>query len=284
MPRKGLGKGLSALIPDMEPEAVERVQDLPIDRIQPNPYQPRKRFDDARLGELAESIRVHGIVQPLVVRKAGDGYELVVGQRRLLAAKMAGLAEVPVVVSDLGDAEMIQVALIENLQREDLNPMEEAESYRRLVEEFGLTQDELAGVLGRSRPSIANTLRLLNLQPEVQEVVSRGTISMGHARALLAIQDSALQVEACRRIVDQELSVRETEELVRRVLASGRVGLKGEDEKQERPRDPEITSLEEKLRRAFGTQVRIVQGKKKGRIEIEYYSDEDLERILALVL
>ncbi|MGE5585323.1 MAG: ParB/RepB/Spo0J family partition protein [Bacillota bacterium] len=284
MPRKGLGKGLSALIPDMEPEAVERVQDLPIDRIQPNPYQPRKRFDDARLGELAESIRVHGIVQPLVVRKAGDGYELVVGQRRLLAAKMAGLAEVPVVVSDLGDAEMIQVALIENLQREDLNPMEEAESYRRLVEEFGLTQDELAGVLGRSRPSIANTLRLLNLQPEVQEVVSRGTISMGHARALLAIQDSALQVEACRRIVDQELSVRETEELVRRVLASGRVGVKGEDEKQERPRDPEITSLEEKLRRAFGTQVRIVQGKKKGRIEIEYYSDEDLERILALVL
>lgn len=257
---------------------------MPIDRIQPNPYQPRKRFDDAKLAELAESIRVHGIVQPLVVRKAGDGYELVVGQRRLLAAKMAGLAEVPVVVSDLGDAEMIQVALIENLQREDLNPMEEAESYRRLVEEFGMTQDELARVLGRSRPSIANTLRLLNLQPEVQEVVSRGTISMGHARALLAIQDSALQVEACRRIVEQELSVRETEELVRRVLASGRVGVKGEDEKQERPRDPEITSLEEKLRRAFGTQVRIVQGKKKGKIEIEYYSEEDLERILALVL
>lgn len=282
MPRKGLGKGLSALIPDMQPEDAEKVQELPIDRIQPNPYQPRKRFDDAKLAELAESIKAHGIVQPLVVRKAGDGYELVVGQRRLLAARMAGLAEVPVVVSDLDDAEMIQVALIENLQREDLNPMEEAESYRRLVEEFGMSQEELAGVLGRSRPSIANTLRLLNLQPEVQEVVSRGTISMGHARALLAIQDPALQVEACRHVVEQELSVRETEDLVRRVLASGRVG--GKEKREERPKDPEIASLEEKLRRAFGTQVRIIRGKKKGKIEIEYYSDDDLERILALVL
>lgn len=282
MPRKGLGKGLSALIPDMQPEDAERVQELPIDRIQPNPYQPRKRFDDAKLAELAESIKAHGIVQPLVVRKAGDGYELVVGQRRLLAARMAGLAEVPVVVSDLDDAEMIQVALIENLQREDLNPMEEAESYRRLVEEFGMSQEELAGVLGRSRPSIANTLRLLNLQPEVQEVVSRGTISMGHARALLAIQDPALQVEACRYVVEHELSVRETEDLVRRVLASGRVG--GKEKREERPKDPEIASLEERLRRVFGTQVRIIPGKKKGKIEIEYYSDDDLERILALVL
>ncbi|MGE5594345.1 MAG: ParB/RepB/Spo0J family partition protein [Betaproteobacteria bacterium] len=282
MPRKGLGKGLSALIPDMQPEDSERVRELPIDRIQPNPYQPRKRFDDAKLAELAESIKAHGIVQPLVVRKVDEGYQLVVGQRRLLAARMAGLAEVPAVVADLDDSEMIQVALIENLQREDLNPMEEAESYRRLVEDFGMSQEELAGVLGRSRPSIANTLRLLNLQPEVQEVVSRGTISMGHARALLAIQDPALQVETCRHVVRQELSVRETEDLVRRVLAAGGIG--GREKKEERPKDPEIASLEERLRRAFGTQVRIIPGKKKGKIEIEYYSDDDLERILALVL
>lgn len=282
MPRKGLGKGLSALIPDMQPEDSERVRELPIDQIQPNPYQPRKRFDDAKLAELADSIKAHGIVQPVVVRKVDDGYQLVVGQRRLLAARMAGLAEVPAVVTELDDSEMIQVALIENLQREDLNPMEEAESYRRLVEDFGMSQEELAGVLGRSRPSIANTLRLLNLQPEVQEVVSRGTISMGHARALLAIQDPALQVETCGHVVREELSVRETEELVRRVLAAGRIGEKGK--KDERPKDPEIASLEERLRRAFGTQVRIIPGKKKGKIEIEYYSDEDLERILALVL
>lgn len=282
MPRKGLGKGLSALIPDVRPEDAERVQELPIDQIRPNPYQPRKRFDDAKLAELAESIKAHGIVQPLVVRRAGEEYELVVGQRRLLAARMAGLAEVPVVVSDLGDAEMIQVALIENLQREDLNPIEEAESYRRLVEEFSMSQEELARVLGRSRPSIANTLRLLNLQPEVQEAVSRGTISMGHARALLAIQEPALQVEACRHVIERELSVRETEDLVRRVLASGRVA--GEETKEEKSKDPEIASLEERLRRVFGTQVRIIPGKKKGKIEIEYYNDDDLERILALVL
>ncbi|MDH7495853.1 MAG: ParB/RepB/Spo0J family partition protein [Bacillota bacterium] len=282
MPRKGLGKGLSALIPDMRPEDAERVQELPIDQIRPNPYQPRKRFDDAKLAELAESIKAHGIVQPLVVRTAGEGYELVVGQRRLLAARMAGLSEVPVVVSDLEDAEMIQVALIENLQREDLNPMEEAESYQRLVTEFAMSQEELARVLGRSRPSIANTLRLLNLQPEVQEAVSRGTLSMGHARALLAIQDPALQVEACRHVIEKELSVRDTEELVRRVLASGQVAAK--EAKQDKPKDPEIASLEERLRRVFGTQVRIIPGRKKGKIEIEYYNDDDLERILALVL
>jgi len=282
VPKKGLGRGLSALIPDIEAGDAGKVQQLAVERIQPNPYQPRKRFDEGKLAELAESIKAHGIVQPLVVRKVGDGYELVVGQRRLLAARMAGLVEVPVLVNDLGDAEMIQVALIENLQREDLNPMEEAESYRRLVEEFAMTQDEVAGLLGRSRPSIANTLRLLNLHPEVQEIVSRGTISMGHARALLGIQDPGLQLETCKHVVEQALSVRETEELVRRVLASGRMS--GSEEKEERPKDPEIASLEEKLRRAFGTQVRIVPGKKKGKIEIEYYSDEDLERILALVL
>lgn len=282
MPKKGLGKGLSALIPDVAVADTGRIRELPIDRIRPNPFQPRKHFDESKLSELAESIKTHGVVQPLVVRSAGDGYELVVGQRRLRAARMADLEQVPVVVTELDDIEMIQVALIENLQREDLNPIEEAESYRRLVEEFGVTQEELAEALGRSRPSISNIMRLLNLHPEVQAIVSRGTISMGHARALLAIEDPALQTEACKRVVEQDLSVRETEGLVRRVLATGR--LDGKEKRREGPRDPEIVSLEERLRRAFGTQVRIVPGKKKGKIEIEYYSDEDLERILALVL
>ncbi len=282
MPKKGLGKGLSALIPDTSVLGTERVTHLRIDSIRPNPFQPRKHFDESKLAELAQSIKAHGIVQPLVVRAVGDAYELVVGQRRLRAARMAGLEQVPVTITEVDDAEMVQVALIENLQREDLNPLEEAESYRRLVEEFGVTQEDLAETLGRSRPSISNTMRLLNLDPEVQAVVSRGTISMGHARALLSIQDPDLQKEACRRVVEQELSVRETEGLVRRVLAAGR--MEAQESARAHPKDPEIVSLEERLRRAFGTQVRILPGKKKGKIEIEYYSEEDLERIIALVL
>lgn len=282
MPKRVLGKGLSALIPGVAAADAETVRQLPVDQIRPNPFQPRKHFDEAKLSELAQSIKVHGIVQPLVVRPAGDAYELVVGQRRLQAAVMAGLERVPAVVSELGDVEMVQIALIENLQREDLNPIEEAECYRRLIEEFGATHEELAETLGRSRPTISNTMRLLNLHPEVQGLVSRGTISMGHARALLSIEDLDLQREACARVVQEGLSVRETEGLVKRVLATGRLARAGAE--RARSKDPEIVSLEEKLRRALGTQVRIVQGKRKGRIEIEYYGDEDLERILAIVL
>lgn len=282
MPKRGLGKGLSALIPDTAVADTGEVRQLPVDRIRPNPFQPRKHFDEAKLSELAQSIKAHGIVQPLVVRPAGDQYELVVGQRRLQAAAIAGLDSVPAVVSEVSDMEMVQVALVENLQREDLNPIEEAEAYRRLVEEFGATQEELAETLGRSRPTISNTMRLLNLHPEVQAIVSRGTISMGHARALLGIEELTLQKEACARVVELELSVRETERLVKRVLATGRIDEKGNG--RERTKDPEIVSLEDRLRHALGTQVRILPGKKKGKIEIEYYGDEDLERILAIVL
>jgi ParB family chromosome partitioning protein len=280
--KRGLGRGLSALIPDMETIRGQEVRELPIDEIQPNPFQPRKRFDESKLAELAESIRQHGIVQPLVVRQKGNSYELVVGQRRLEAARIVGLERVPVIVNAFEDIEMVQVALIENLQREDLNAIEEAEAYRRLIEEFGMTQEGLAKVLGRSRPAIANTIRLLNLSPEVQEIVSRGTISMGHARALLAIDNLRLQEKVCRHIVGKQLSVRETEKVVRRVVATGRLEKAKTGTNQ--AKDPHIVSIEERLRRALGTQVRVCPGKKKGKIEIEYYTDEDLERILSLVL
>lgn len=282
MAKRGLGRGLSALIPDIEGIARQEVRELPVDEIQPNPFQPRKQFDESKLEELAESIRQHGIVQPLVVRRKGNSYELVAGQRRLQAARIIGLERVPVVVNTFEDIEMVQVALIENLQREDLNVIEEAEAYRRLIEEFGMTQEELAKALGKSRPTITNTMRLLNLSPKVQEIVSRGTISMGHARALLAVDDLRLQEKVCKRVVDKQLSVRETEEIVRRIVATGR--LKEAPPAKKREKDPHIASVEEMLRRALGTQVRVCPGKKKGKIEIEYYSDEDLERILSLVL
>ncbi|NLA07601.1 MAG: ParB/RepB/Spo0J family partition protein [Firmicutes bacterium] len=282
MAKRGLGRGLSALIPDIETITGQEIRELPINEIQPNPFQPRKRFDESKLAELAESIRQHGIVQPLVVRQKGDTYELVVGQRRLQAARIIGLETVPVIVNAFEDIEMVQVALIENLQREDLNVIEEAEAYKRLIEEFGMTQEELARVLGKSRPAITNTIRLLNLSPEVQEIVSRGTISMGHARALLAVDDLRLQEKVCRYIVDKQLSVRETEEVVRRVVATGR--LEKAKARKNQMKDPHIVSIEERLRRVLGTQVRVCPGKKKGKIEIEYYSDEDLERILSLVL
>lgn len=282
MAKRGLGRGLKALIPDIETAVDHEIKELPIDGILPNPFQPRKRFDESKLEELGESIRQHGIVQPLVVRQKGNSYELVVGQRRLQAARIVGLEKVPVVVRHFEDIEMVQVALIENLQREELNPMEEAEAYNQLVEEFGMTQEELAKVLGRSRPTITNTLRLLNLSPEVQAIVSRGTITMGHARALLAITDLRLQRKLCAHVVEKQLSVRETEELVRKVAATGE--LHKPKVKSEQRKDPHIIEIEGKLRRALGTQVRVRQGRKKGKIEIEYYNDEDLERILSLML
>ncbi len=282
MAKRGLGRGLSALIPDIETISGQQVRELPTDEILPNPFQPRKRFDKLKLAELAESIKQHGIVQPLVVRQKDNDYELVVGQRRLEAARILGLERVPVIVNALEDIEMVQVALIENLQREDLDAIEEAGAYSRLIDEFGMTQEELAKVLGRSRPTITNTIRLLNLSPNVQENVSRGTISMGHARALLSIDNLRLQEKVCKHLIDRQLSVRETEKLVRRVVAMG--GLEKAKTKAEQEKDPHIVSIEERLRRVLGTQVRVFPGKKKGKIEIEYYSDEDLERILDLVL
>lgn len=277
--KRGLGRGLAALIPTAEP-GDEPVREVPVGQIRPNGFQPRRVFDEEKLAELAESVRAHGILQPVVVRAVIGGFELVAGERRWRAAQMAGLDRVPVVVRELSDAEMMELALIENLQREDLNPLEEAAAYQRLLDEFGLTQEELARRVGKSRSHIANTIRLLNLPSEVQESVSRGTISMGHARALLGLEDQALEVEVCRRVSEKGLSVRETENLVRSLLTKKKAGQRKKEERL----DPWLNEVANSLKRALATQVRIRPGKRGGKIEIEYYSAEDLERLAELLL
>ncbi|HHV61178.1 MAG TPA: ParB/RepB/Spo0J family partition protein [Firmicutes bacterium] len=287
MAKGGLGKGLRALIPDTNLEGDEGVVEVGVDLLSPNPYQPRRDFDPEKLRELGESIKLHGIVQPLIVRRTGEGYQIVAGERRWRAARQAGLEKVPVIVRDVDDKAMIQIALIENLQRQDLNPIEEAEAYRRLIVEFSFTQEQLADMLGRSRPVIANAMRLLNLPADIQQSVSRETISVGHARALLALPDEALQRSVCEKVIREGLSVRETEELVKKLISgSGNVSRETSSRVRRKMRhtDPNLLDIEDRLKHALGTQVRILPGKKKGKIEIEFYSEEDLERILALVL
>lgn len=281
MVKKGLGKGLRALIPDETNVMKEQVTEISIDLIQPNPYQPRRQFDEDKLEELVESIRQHGVLQPLVVRPLEGGYQLIVGERRWRAARRAGLSMVPVVIRDVDEIEMMELALIENLQREDLTPIEEAQAFHRLINEFGLTQEELAEVVGRSRSGIANTLRLLNLPEDVQDNVSRGTLSMGHARALLALNNSEQQIEAAELVVKRGLSVRQTEELVRRLVAREKSAAQ---EVAAMALDPILQDIEDRLRRTLGTRVRISPGEKRGKIVIDYYSKDDLERILSILM
>lgn len=284
MPRPVLGRGLKALISEgAQNFDGNSIVEVPIDRIQPNPYQARRSFDDERLAELAESIKGHGILQPLLVRRRGEGFELAAGERRWRAARLAGLTTVPVVVKEMGDEEIARIGLVENLQREDLNPMEEARAYKRLIDEFGVTQDDLAETLGKSRPAITNTLRLLNLPDEIQGHVSRGTISMGHARALLALEDAQLQVQVCNEIIAKGISVRQTEELVRK-LTTRKAGLASGRPRAQQRLDPDLENIRERIEQALGTRVLIRPGRKKGRIEIEYYSDEDLQRILEALI
>ncbi len=271
--RKGLGRGLEALLPDLALEAREGVREIPVDEIRPRPGQPRRTFREESLQELAASMREHGVVQPLIVRKvAGGGYELVAGERRWRAARLAGMKTVPAIVRPLSDAQALEVSLIENLQREDLNPLEEAEAYRQLMEIVGLTQEQLAERVGKSRSHIANMLRLLSLPDEVKEYVSRGTLSMGHARALLSLPSAAAQIALARKVARQGLSVRQVEAAV-----------KGRGRRPSRSEEPELRHIEDRLRMALGTQVRVVQGRKRGKIEIMYYSPEDLERLLELL-
>ncbi|MGE5577139.1 MAG: ParB/RepB/Spo0J family partition protein, partial [Syntrophothermus sp.] len=214
MVRQVLGRGLGALIQEVDSVDQSAVRNLPISAIKPNPFQPRQHFDEEKLAELAASIKEHGVVQPLILRQREEGYELVAGERRWRAAQLAGLKEVPVVVKGLNDLQMMQIALVENLQREDLNPLEEARAYARLLNEFSMTQEEIAFTVGKSRPVVANTLRLLHLPEEIQESVSRGTISMGHARTILGLESPEQQITAWEKILKDQLSVRETERLV----------------------------------------------------------------------
>jgi ParB family transcriptional regulator, chromosome partitioning protein len=271
--RPALGRGLSALIPDAPPPATqERALDVDIDLLQPNKFQPRTQMDDGRIEELARSIRSNGVIQPIVVRKAENGYEIVAGERRWRASQRAGLLKVPVVVRDIPDDRLLAAALIENIQREDLNPIEEAHAYRRLGDEFGLTQEQIAESVGKDRSSVANYVRLLRLPPEVRDHVGGRTLSMGHARALLSLPDAESQLRVSHEVVQKGLSVRDTEALVKRAVSPA-------PEKAEAPKDVHTRAAEDRLRFALGTRVRIARKGKGGRIEIDFSDENELQRI-----
>jgi len=279
--KKALGRGLDALIPDiegLETSSREYFQ-CNIELIRPNRYQPRRRFPEEELAELARSIEEQGIIQPLLVKRDHDGYELVAGERRLRAAKKAGLRQVPVIVKAVTDTELLLMSIVENVQREDLNPLEEAEAYYRLIAEFNLTQDQASKRIGKSRSSIANILRLRQLPEPIKAGITDGTLSMGHARALLGAETPAQQNAAWRAIVSKGLSVRETERMINR-MKSAKI-------KPESPAtDSEeiyFTSLAEDLSRRFGTQVQIKRYGQKGTVNIKFYSDDDLDRVLSLL-
>ena len=280
MNRKALGRGLGALLSsdstvDLGPEPTE----VEVDLIVPGPMQPRTHFDEGSLEGLADSIRSHGIVQPLLVRRHGDRYELIAGERRWRAARLAGLSKVPVVIKDVPDHDLLEIALIENIQRENLNPIEEAQAYKRLIENVGLTQEALAARVGRDRSYITNYLRLLKLPEDLQQLVVEGRLSTGHARTILGLAHVDLQRRIARQVIDGALSVRATEHLVRKAV-------EGTPAKTASTVDPNIRAAETKLRRALGTQIRIVQlrGEGPGKIEISFFSNQDLDRLYNLLL
>lgn len=284
--RPALGRGLSALIPDTAPppRAVvverERPLELDTDRLLPNPRQPRRQFSDLRLEELAQSIRANGVIQPIVVRRspqpaasaAEARYEIIAGERRWRAAQQAGLLKVPVVVRDVADDKLLEVALIENIQRENLNPIEEAEAYRRLADDHRLSQDQMASAVGKDRATIANYMRLLRLPEEVKNDVAAGSLSMGHARAILGLADEAAQRRIAREAVSRGLSVRETESIVRKESEPVK---RGESPKL----DPNTRAAEDRLRHALGTRVRIIRKGTGGRIEVDFASEDELQRL-----
>jgi len=280
--RSGLGKGLDALFPDIG-ESGEKQGDnyfeCDIDRIHPNPYQPRREFAEQEMQDLAGSIKTQGVLQPLLVRKARDGYELIAGERRLRAARMAGIYKVPVILKDISNAELIEISIIENIQRENLNPMEEAEAYQRLMTEFELTQENVSLRVGKSRSAVANFLRLNHLPDEIKAAIKNQALSMGHARTLLGAETPEIQRRAFNRVVSGGLSVRETEKLVQRLNAEA----EPRPEPVKQPEDIYFSSVEEDLSHHFGTKVQIRRRGKKGRVEIEFYNNEDLDRLLNLL-
>lgn len=271
--KTALGKGLDALIPDKG----EEIQFVEIDRIRPGNQQPRKFFDEKALKELSTSIREKGILQPIIVSRTGDGtFQLITGERRWRASMLAGLKKIPALIKNVASKDSLEIALIENIQREDLNPIETAEAFNRLIKEFNLTQDELSDRVGKERATVTNYLRLLKLPDEIKILLYDGTLSMGHARAILALEGRSAQVEAARRIIRKGLSVREAEALAKK---------KPKSQSTRASKDPQISSLEEKLKRHLGTKVQITQkNKKTGRLEIEYYSLEELDRLLDILL
>jgi ParB family chromosome partitioning protein len=276
--RSALGKGLSALIPDVPEPSRQGAIDIDIDLIAPNDKQPRVQMDDAKLDELARSIKENGVIQPILVQRIGDLYRIIAGERRWRAAQRAGLLKVPVVVRDMpagSDQQLLQLALIENIQRENLNPVDEAAAYQRLADEFGLTHDQIAAAVGKDRSSVANYVRLLKLADEVRADLASGALAMGHARALLALTDPALQRQASREVISRSLSVRDTEALVKR-LASPPAG---RAPKIEPAQDVHTRAAEDRLRFALGTKVRILRRAQGGTIEISFGSEAELNRI-----
>lgn len=276
---KGLGKGINALFTNLETTKEDSVQQIDIKDIRPNPYQPRKIFTEEGIEELKQSIIQHGILQPIIVKKSIKGYEIVVGERRFRAAKEAGLKKVPVVVRDFTSSEMMELAVLENLQREDLTPIEEAAAYQTLLDKLEVTQEELAKRLGKSRPHITNHIRLLSLPRQIQELITRGTISMGHGRALLGLKNKDLLNSLVEKTVKEELNVRQLEQYIQQLNES----VPRETKKTPVKKDVFIQEQETILRERFGTTVTISQRKKKGKIEIEFFSPEDLNRILELL-
>ena len=275
--QKGLGRGLGALFGDVQEESVEKspYRLLPIHKVEPNPTQPRRDFDEEELQNLADSIKEHGIVQPLTVRETESGYyQIIAGERRWRAARLAGLWEVPAVVMEADDRKTMELALIENLQRQDLNPVEEALGYQTLMEEYGMTQEETAQRVGKSRPTVANALRLINLSPEVLDMVRTGKLSAGHARAVLSIKDTKKQQEAAQKIAALGLSVRQAEMLCKNM-----------SKEPEPPKQPTlavnyVAECEKNLSKHLGRGVKIVNGKRKGKFELEFYGQEDLQNLL----
>ena len=279
--QKGLGKGLGALFGDFNEQAEqpsEGTVTLPLQKIEPNPLQPRKTFDQEELASLAESIRMHGIIQPLTVRKLPTGfYQIIAGERRWCAARLAGLSDVPVVIMEADDKKAMELALIENLQRSDLNPIEEAKGYQQLMTEYGMTQEVTAERVGKSRPAVANALRLLSLSPAVLELVEQGRLSAGHARALLTVKSAPEQYAVAMKVINLQLSVRQTENMCKNLV-------KATKPKQEKPIAVDyLAECEKTLSKRLGRGVRIVSGKRKGRLELEYYGEEDLQRLYELL-
>ena len=277
--KKGLGAGLNALFAEAERDEAEEIQRLPISRVEPHEEQPRVNFDEASLGELAESIREYGMIQPITVRRLENGYyQIVAGERRWRAARLAGLTELPVRVIEADDRLATELALVENLQREDLNPIEEAQGYKTLMEVYGMTQDEAAKRVGKSRPTVTNALRLLSLAPEVQQFVEQGLLSAGHARALVPIKPEEAQIEAARSVIANGLSVRRTEQLAAKLMR----------EPKPEPDDGEIkvdyaAEVTKKLEKALGRRVKLSENGKRGKITLEYYGADDRERLIALL-
>lgn len=283
MAKKGLGRGLTSLLPEEEPKIEEQsskdVLEVRINEIEPNRKQPRKAFDDEKINALAQSIQEHGIIQPIVITPSGTSglYTIVAGERRWRAAKKAGLTSVPAVIRSYNEEQIAEIALIENLQREDLNPIEEALGYHTLLEEFHLTQERISQQIGKSRSAIANSLRLLSLEEPIQKLLVQGEITGGHARAILSLEDSKLRIVLAKRILDENLNVRQAESLAKQLQRAPK------KEKEKTAYAIELEAIQENLSSRLGTKVKIIHGAKKGKIEIEYYGDQDLERILSQI-